>query len=278
MGAWRSRSGDDGAAVDVDHLAGDPAAVVGDQHGDAVGDILRRAEALHGGEGDAEFAQGCGVAAEQHGGIGHARRNGIDGDAARPQFPRQDLGEALHRHLAADIQRHAAWIGSRGAGGDIHDAALVLDLAGRFAAHHEGAAGIGVESVVVMLHRNVGKGLHVADAGIVDDDVDAAVTRPGGGEEGDDVFFAGDIDPLRKSLAARAFDRRHGGLGAFCGARKTGHHGKAVSGQAQTDGLTDTRAATADDGDPLLGAERVQTTSNSPAAPMPPPMHIETTT
>jgi len=115
-----------------------------------------------------------------------------------------------------------------------------------------GAAGVDGERPVEFLLRHVGHGGAVADAGVVDEDVERAEFFNCGGDEALDVRDACHVGLYCDGAATRAFDSGDG-FGRLSGAvAMVDNDGSAGGGEGFGDGAADAAGCAGDDGDFFL--------------------------
>ena len=183
------------AAVDVEGVAGDVAGVFGGEEGDGVGDVEV-------GSGAAErdvLGHGGLLVVGEDGGHGRLDVSGgdcIDRDGAAGELPREGFGEADEAGFGGGVVGLAGLTGFADDRGDVDDAApAVFDHLGHDGLGKEKGPGeVGGEDVVPVLALHA-EGEDVAgDAGVVDEDVNAAeVDNDRFGTLFDGVF-AGDVE------------------------------------------------------------------------------------
>ena len=108
-------------------------------------------------------------------------------------------------------------------------------------------------------HVHLGEALVAQDAGIVDQDVDAAIFGFGFGDHGFDLIKIGDAGPVRQRGAARAADFRddRGGGVAMAGAvaraaEIVDHHLGAAAGELERISAAEAAAGAGDDRGPAF--------------------------
>ena len=199
------------AAVRVDGLAGDEAAVVGDQEQTGGGDLIHRALAPQGNAGGARRAAlvPLGIGAR---GVDAARRDHVDPDVLRGELGARPRASPTSPIFAAEtwarpIHRR------RPLAGDEQDAPIaVLD-------HRVDDGSRAIERSVEndspdglpVVHRQLGEGLVGPDRGIVDENVDPAELGERPGHHRLDLVPLGDVgnDGERLDAAGLGFPR-HG--------------------------------------------------------------------
>jgi hypothetical protein len=109
-------------------------------------------------------------------GIGRARVDDVDGDAARPEIARQPLVEADQGHLAHRIERRSRLddaVGQAGAGRDDPPAFPEM-RGGRLRGEHDDAD-INRQRRIDIGEAPLGERAATPDAGIVDEDVESTL-------------------------------------------------------------------------------------------------------
>ena len=247
------------AAIDVQGMAGDVAGFFGGEEGYGVGNVAvgsGAAEGHLGGHG------GFLVGSEDggHRGLNVARGDGVDGDVAAGEFAGEGLGEADEAGFGGGVVGLAGLASFADDGRDVDDAAPAGFEHGLHAGlgYEEGAGEVGGEDVVPVfaLHAE-GKGV-AGDAGVVDEDIDAAEVGDDGAGAVLDGVFAGDIERVGAGASAGAavgigcagegVDFADD-LGELVGAAGGEGDGDAELGETDGAGATDSLGCSGDEGD-----------------------------
>ena len=186
----------------------------------------------------------------RHLGGDRARADAVDADAVRRECQRHHLGELVHAalahrvgHLVGDREHgvHRRHVDDRAAHADSRPCAArpPVRKEHRLQVHREDAVEVGLVEVEEVAG--------VGDAGIVDEDVDAAGVRGGSLDD------AGDVRPARD---VGDDGRRAGHAGGSRGQFRLGDVGhddrRAFVGEALRDGEADAARGPGDDGDPAF--------------------------
>jgi hypothetical protein len=192
-------------AADRDHLAGHVAGVVAGQEDHDVGDLPGlggAAERLAAGQvGEQVRAGDLG----QEGVQGQARGHGVDADVMAGDVEGGAAGEGHHAGLGRGV------VGLAGLGPPAQDRGVVDHRAAVALGDHLAQRGPGaaeragqrhVEDLPPLLVGQVEDRGGAAQAGVVDQHVDAAEVRGGGGDQRFDLRFVGDVAGVGPDLAA----------------------------------------------------------------------------
>ncbi len=162
------------AAGDFDSLRVHPAVVFGEEAGDHEADVIGKADATEGGEFGEGFVE-LGIVTDPAAaeiGLDGTGGDGIDGDAAPPEFLRHVNGEDFDGTFHGGIDR-VAGIGKAGEpGGDIHDAATIGDEGKERLGEEENAFEVDVHKPVELRFGRLLDRRVIAVAGIVDEVVE----------------------------------------------------------------------------------------------------------
>lgn len=139
-------------------------------------DVFRLAQPLHRRHFGIVIDLVLSLAGQKEGGRGRPRRHGIYGDAASTKFLGENKGHRLHGRLGRRIDGIAGHREHSDAGRKIDDPSACAHSPGRDAQRVKGPFQIGIDDpveqrVIRFAERNK-PGLH--DAGVVDEDIDAA--------------------------------------------------------------------------------------------------------
>jgi vitamin B12 transporter len=209
------------AARHLDPLSVHPTVLIGQQGGDHRADIVGQPGAAQGGDrGDEAVAFGL-VAHRAAAEIGFdgPGRHGVDGDAARPQLLGQIAGQHLDRALHGGVGGKARQAEAGQAGRQVDDPPAIGDQRQQGLGQEEHAFEMDVHQAVEFRFGGLGEGGVDADAGIVDEVVEA-LAPPGFGQDGFHRLGEGaergdvaGIEAQRHRLAAQRGDLRHRAFG-----------------------------------------------------------------
>eukprot|EP01022_Parablepharisma_sp_SALTPOND_P019609 TRINITY_DN3382_c0_g1_i1.p3 TRINITY_DN3382_c0_g1~~TRINITY_DN3382_c0_g1_i1.p3 ORF type:complete len:271 (+),score=108.16 TRINITY_DN3382_c0_g1_i1:336-1148(+) len=240
--------------VDLDAHAGDELGFIRAQVEAGVGDVFGRGEAAHGDGGDELLAvfRGVGHAHEfsqETRGRDH-RVDAVHADLVRTQFGGHGLAGGDDRTLAAVVPGQARARAHAGGGGDVDEgtAADLAEVGHEGLGREEDALDVDRIDAIELLFFHFQHGaVAVGGASVVDDDVELAELRQGGGQQLVHVGALGDVGLGKDRLAAGLFDLLDHAQAA--GLADVGHdHGRAFAGIGLGDAFTETRTATGDDG------------------------------
>src|SRR5688572_17871729 len=242
-------SGHHHPAVHVPHLSGDVAGAGRGQEAHHLGDVGGFAEPSEGNRLPhlvlLFLVQGIG-----HRGPDVARRDRVDGHAARRELPGQGTGQTDDARLGGGVIGLAGVAHQSHHRGDVDDAAaLLLEQGARGgAAAVERALEVRVEHLVPLQVGHAQEKAVARDSRVVDEDIETRHALQHGIERGLNLRLVGDVGDERLGLAA---------LGAHLGTRRLGaleipgDDGdlRPVPGQRVDDGAADPGRAAGDDRD-----------------------------
>ena len=245
------------SAIDAEGVAVDEGAfgVVGEE-GDGAGDVVGPGEAAH---GDALRDVGVGVAAAGLVGVVHfgfhpAGADGVDANAAPAPLGGERAGEADEAVLRGVVGGAVAYGEESGDGGDVDDGAATRGehrLAEGFG-EQEGRDEVHFEDAAVVGGGGLLGGSDVADAGVIDQHVDASPRVENAARALRDEGFIGHVSGEGEGLAATGFDGLHG-RGGFTQIDE----GEAIAALGDEFGgaAADTLGGSGDDSDALFAHE-----------------------
>ena len=182
-----------------------------------------------------------------------AGQDGVDADPVLREFHRRALGEADHRGLGGGVDdrpRIPRQARDRRGVDDYTAVALLLEYARAVLHAEKHALGQHVEGVVERLDRDLGDGADgTADAGIVEQDVEATEVVERAFQHRFDVSFLGDVglDEARALAMALGFSHLHG-LGAGLRVVIGDHDIRAFGEETQHGRASHATCTTGDDG------------------------------
>src|SRR5258708_23491225 len=214
-------------AAGAEQLAGDPFGVVRGQKRGNCGDVIHLANA-------AKWSLGHGIllkrrtneAGSVHSfGLDHPWVNGVDANLARAQLFRQNPGNNVHRALGARVNRAGRRRQAADHRTDVDDAGSVAEVGHGSLGREQESQHVDVEDLVKLLLGHGLDGGELVNAGVVDQDVEAAEVLDGSRYQTLGVrgfrYVSSDGDCLAPAGGYRAdhgiFPRLSGGVGYGCG-------------------------------------------------------------
>ena len=246
----RSLQIDERAAVDQQRGARDVACEVGGHEHDRPGQILRIAKpAQRNARRHARALVRIGEVVLVDVGEDRPRQHRIAADAVPPQRDRGRLHQRVHAGfgrrvmrliLAADQRRDRRHCDDRAA------VALPHHLVGGGLDHIEGAVQVDPQRALECGGRHVEEGVKGADAGVADEDVDAAQRRGRSGDEGGGARGRGDVAVDGDRLSSQRADRRHDRVGVGAIVEVVDRHIGTLAGGFDRGGTSDPARSTRD--------------------------------
>ncbi|MNR03149.1 hypothetical protein D3C85_1190300 [compost metagenome] len=185
--------------------------------------------------------------AGHHWRVGRAGNDGVDADAAGGQFACHAAGQAHDAGLGRAVMARA-FTGHGRSAGNVDYRAFGVGLvhqAHGFTAAQEGAGEVDANHPLPVLVRRFEEGVHRADAGVVDQDVEPTETRLDGSHGRRHRGAVGNVAHQRQGVFAQAFDGLLGSFKIDVGS----HHQCTGFGEALDDGPAHTLAGSGDERD-----------------------------
>jgi hypothetical protein len=192
----------------------------------------------------------------RHRRVDGARRDGVDGDAEGRQLDRHGAGEADDAVLRGDVADAPGHPLQAGDGRDVDDAPGARR---RHRRRHRldatvAAGQVDGDDAFEFLRRLLEERRLLADAGAVDENIDAAEGLMRGRHHGLDARRVGDVDGDRLPASAGGCDLVGDGGGVT---DVGGDDGRSLGGKPQRHGAAEAAGAAGDDGDLAFEAHRL---------------------
>ena len=169
------------AAASEKLLAGEPGGVVRSQKDSDGGDVARLADAAERSLRDDGLLE---VRADEAAAVGafgldHAGIDGVDPDLLRAELAGEHAGDGVDRALGAGVNRAVRRRDAAGDGADVDDAAAFAEVLDGGLRGEQKTEHVDVEMPVELLFGDGLDGSELVHAGVVDEDVEAAVVLDG---------------------------------------------------------------------------------------------------